>query len=142
MAPENQDVRWKQRFQSFRKAHGQLRKAVKIAQDRDLSELERQGLIKAFEFTYELSWNTMKDFLEDQGITDVTGPKPAIRKAFAADLIGDGETWMEMIQSRNRSSHTYNERIAGEIVTAIVERYASAFLKFAKRFRALERESS
>lgn len=142
MAPKNPDVRWKQRFQSFRKAHAQLRKAVKIAQDRDLSELERQGLIKAFEFTYELSWNTMKDFLEYQGVTNITGPRPAIRKAFAADLIEDGETWMEMIQSRNRSSHTYNEKIAEEIVTAVTERYALVFAKFEKRFRALETDSS
>jgi nucleotidyltransferase substrate binding protein (TIGR01987 family) len=136
---KNPDIRWKQRLQSFRKAFAQLANGVAIAKTRDLSELEKQGLIQAFEFTHELAWNTLKDFLESRGETGIYGSKDATRKAFAAGLIEDGETWMEMIQSRNRSSHTYNEAIANSIATAIVGGYVDAFEKFEERFLDLER---
>ena len=138
MAPQNADVRWKQRFHSFRKACAQLRRAVTIAKGRPLTELEEQGLIQAFEFTHELAWNTLKDYLEDRGATNIHGSKDATRQAFAVDLIEDGEVWMEMIQSRNRSSHTYNEKIADEIAGAIVVRYFDAFEKFELKFNELE----
>jgi nucleotidyltransferase substrate binding protein (TIGR01987 family) len=136
---KNPDIRWKQRLHSFRKAFGQLANAVEIAETRDLSELERQGLIQAFEFTHELAWNTLKDFLESRGETGIYGSKDATRKAFAAGLIEEGETWMEMIQSRNRSSHTYNEAIASSIAAAVTGEYFDAFTKFEERFLNLER---
>ena len=141
MAANNPDVRWKQRFQSFRKAFGQLARAVKSATERDLSDLEEQGLIQAFEFNHELAWNTLKDFLESRGETAIYGSKDATRKAFAAGLLENGETWMEMIQSRNRSSHTYNEVIANQIAEAIVSKYFDTFAKFEKRFLELEGNS-
>jgi nucleotidyltransferase substrate binding protein (TIGR01987 family) len=138
MPDTNPDVRWKQRFNSFRKAFGQLRKAVQTSQERDLSDLEKQGLIQAFEFNHELAWKTLKDFLESRGDTEIYGSKDATRKAFAAGLIEDGEIWMDMIQSRNRSSHTYNETIANEIAKAIVTEFFPVFAKFEKRFLELE----
>ena len=134
---KNPDIRWKQRLHSFRKAFEQLANAVEIAEARDLSELERQGLIQAFEFTHELAWNTLKDFLESRGETGIYGSKDATRKAFAAGLIEDGETWMEMIQSRNQSSHTYNEAIAKSITEAITGKYTGALANFQKRFTDL-----
>lgn len=138
LGAKNADVRWKQRFDSFRKAFLQLSKAVEIAKSRDLSELEKQGLIQAFEFTHELAWKTLKDFLESRGETGIYASKDATRKAFAAGLIEDGETWMEMIQSRNRSSHTYNEAIANGIAAAVTRGYADAFARFEERFLNLE----
>lgn len=69
---ENQDIRWQQRFDNFKKAFAQLDKAV---QQGDFNELERQGLIKAFEYSYELAWNTLRDFLINKGYTDVIGSK-------------------------------------------------------------------
>jgi nucleotidyltransferase substrate binding protein (TIGR01987 family) len=138
----NPDVRWKQRFHSFQKAFAQLRSAVTLAEARELSELERQGLIQAFEFTHELAWNAPKDFLQDRGTAGLHGSKDATRKAFAVGLIEDGECWMDMIQSRNRSSHTYNERIAEEIARAILASYFQQFAKFEERFLSLEREHS
>src|SRR5437764_9647399 len=110
--PQDPDVRWRQRFQSFRKALTVLRAAADLAKQKRLSELEQQGLIQAFEFTHELAWNTLKDFLESRGATNLYGSKDPTREAFAKGLIGNGEEWMAMIQSRNRSSHTYNENIA------------------------------
>jgi nucleotidyltransferase substrate binding protein (TIGR01987 family) len=89
----------------------------------DLSELEKQGLIKAFEYTYELGWNTLKDFLTYRGQTDIYGSRDAIRKAFTSKLINDGEGWMDMLQSRNKTSHTYNEETAEEITNAVLTRH-------------------
>jgi nucleotidyltransferase substrate binding protein (TIGR01987 family) len=136
---KNPDVRWIQRFHSFVKAFAQLSGAVKIAEERGLTELEKQGLIQSFEFTHELAWKTLKDFLENRGEAGIYGSKDATRKAFAAGLIDDGEIWMEMIQSRNRSSHTYNEAIANDIAEAIISSYFDSFEKFEKRFLVLEK---
>jgi nucleotidyltransferase substrate binding protein (TIGR01987 family) len=134
------DVRWRQRFQSFRKAFGQLARAAATAKERDLSELEQQGLIQAFEFTHELAWNTLKDFLESRGASRLYASKDATRESFAKGLIDDGEPWMEMIQSRNRTSHTYNEETANEIADAILSRYVPEFEKFIQKFSELEKE--
>jgi nucleotidyltransferase substrate binding protein (TIGR01987 family) len=139
LGAKNPDIRWKQRFHSFQKAFAQLTNAVQIAENRDLSELEKQGLIQAFEFTHELAWNTLKDFLESRGESGIYGSKDATRKAHAAGLIDAGEVWMDMIQSRNRSSQTYNEAIADSIAKGIVDEYFAAFAKFKERFLDLER---
>ena len=85
---ENQDVRWKQRFDNLKKAFFQLDKAVRQG---DFNELERQGLIKSFEYTYELAWNPMRDFLIQKGNTDLMGSKDTIRLAFQVNLIQDGD---------------------------------------------------
>ena len=137
--PENPDVRWRQRLQSFRKAFGQLSKAAAIASQRELSELEQQGLIKAFEFTHELAWNALKDFLESRGTMDLYGSRDATREGFAKGLIEDGEAWMAMIQSRNRTSHTYNQDTADEIANVILSGYVQEFEKFLRKFTELEK---
>jgi nucleotidyltransferase substrate binding protein (TIGR01987 family) len=136
--PQNADVRWRQRFHSFRKAFGQLSAASDLARQRKLSELEQQGLIQAFEFTHELAWNTLKDFLEAKGATNLYGSKDVTRDAFARGLIQNGGEWMAMIQSRNRSSHTYNEKTANEIAEAILNSFVSEFEKFRATFTQLE----
>ncbi|HEY8900758.1 MAG TPA: nucleotidyltransferase substrate binding protein [Chthoniobacterales bacterium] len=138
----NPDVRWRQRLQSFRKAFGQLDKAVDLAEERELTDLEQQGLIQAFEFTHELAWNVMKDFLESRGTGGIYGSKDATREAFAKGLIEDGEVWMEMIQSRNRTSHTYNEETAHQITDAIVASYRGEFADFLVTFTELEKEEA
>ena len=138
-AMKKQDVRWRQRFQNFNKAFGQLSGAGALAQQRPLSELEQQGLIQAFEFTHELAWNTLKDFLQERGAANLFGSKDATRQAFAAGLIENGEIWMAMIRSRNRTTHTYDQTTADEIARAIATRYLAEFGKFQKRFAELER---
>ncbi|MFL0683545.1 nucleotidyltransferase substrate binding protein (TIGR01987 family) [Algoriphagus aquaeductus] len=117
---ENMDVRWKQRLQNFKRAFIQLEKAVKTP---DLNELERQGLIKAFEFTYELAWTTLKDYLIDMGYTELMGSKDTFRQAFQLGLISDGEIWMEMVKSRNLTSHTYNQDTAESIEEDVITTY-------------------
>ena len=140
--PENPDIRWRQRLQSFRKAFAQLSKAAALAGERELSDLEQQGLIQAFEFTHELAWNTLKDFLEAHGASNLYGSKDVTREAFAKGLVGDGEAWMKMITSRNQTSHTYNEETADEIATAVTSEYTAQFKTLLDRFSELEKEAS
>ena len=124
----NQDVRWQQRFSNYKKALLHLDNAVELSEQRALSYLEKQGVIQAFEFTHELAWNVLKDYLQDQGNQNVKGSKDATREAFRVGLIADGEQWMAMIQSRNISSHTYDERTAEQLVNAIIEHYFALFV--------------
>ncbi len=130
------DIRWQQRFFNFRKALKQLERAIIIQNERELSELEKQGLIQAFEFTHELAWNVMKDFFEFQGNTAISGSRDATREAFNKGLIENGEAWMDMIKSRNKSSHTYNEEVAEEIVYQIIDAYYPSFREFYKEMES------
>lgn len=132
-----QDIRWHQRFSNFNKALSQLENAVSISNDRGLSDLEEQGLIQAFEFTHELAWKTIKDFVEDQGTVKIYGSKDATREAFQMGLITDGEGWMEMILSRNESSHTYNEKTADEISQKILNSYFQLLMTFKKKMEEI-----
>lgn len=123
-----QDVRWQQRFANYQKALRQLQGAVELSGQRELSPLEKQGVIQVFEFTHELAWNVLKDYLQDQGNQNVKGSKDATREAFKVELIADGERWMAMIQSRNVSSHTYDEHTADKLVEVIVAQYFPLFV--------------
>ena len=134
---ENLDIRWIQRFQNYRKALEQLRQAVQLSQSRELSNLENQGMIQAFEFTHEMAWNVMKDFSEYQGDSTVKGSRDATRSAFKLELIEDGEGWMDMLRSRNLTSHTYNENVAAEIVGDIIKRYFKLFEAFEQTMEQL-----
>lgn len=133
MESHDQDIRWMQRFQNYKKALLQLQKAVQISMERELTDLETQGLIQAFEFTHELAWNVMKDFSEYQGDTNIRGSRDATRAAFKIDLISDGEGWMDMIKSRNQTSHTYNKATADEIAEDILTRYFILFNAFEQK---------
>jgi nucleotidyltransferase substrate binding protein (TIGR01987 family) len=121
-------IRWLQRLESYRRALAALKRAVATAQARELSELEELGLIQAFEFTHELSWQLLKDVLVDQGITGISGSRDAVRESVRLELLPQGDElgWMAMIRSRNLTSHTYNPAIAREIALLIVEQYAPA----------------
>lgn len=131
------DIRWQQRLKNYQKALKHLETVVALSKERQLSDIEKQGLIKAFEFTFELAWNVMRDYFIYQGNVSITGSRDAIREAFKRELIIDGEGWMKMIISRNNSSHTYNEDVADEIVTDVVSRYFESFQEFNKRMQGL-----
>ncbi|HBG07616.1 MAG: nucleotidyltransferase [Geobacteraceae bacterium GWC2_58_44] len=133
----DQDVRWQQRFKYFQKALLQLTKGVELSQQRPLSDIEQQGLIKAFELTHELAWNVMKDYFEYQGNTSIMGSRDATREAFQRNMVTDGEGWMEMIKSRNMTSHTYNEEIADEISEKVISEYFHLFQQFHSRVQDL-----
>jgi nucleotidyltransferase substrate binding protein (TIGR01987 family) len=127
-----EDIRWKQRFENYLKALGQLQKFITKG---NLNELEEQGLIQAFEFTHELAWNVMKDYFEYQGNSSITGSRDATREAFQKGLIQDGAQWMEMIKSRNQSTHTYNESTANDIRDRILNYYFDLFVSFKDKMK-------
>jgi nucleotidyltransferase substrate binding protein (TIGR01987 family) len=127
---KDQHIRWKQRFANFIGALDNLTKAVALSQERELSNLEKQGLIQTFKFTHELAWKVMKDYFFDQGNNEITGARDAARMAFQNELIIDAEGWMDMIKSRNLSSHTYNDEVADEIAHKITDKYAGLFDAF------------
>lgn len=133
----SQDIRWHQRFQNFLKAYALLEIAIIQHNEEGLTELEEQGLIQRFEFTHELAWNVLKDYFEYQGNTQITGSRDATREAFKNGLIENGDGWMEMIQSRNKSSHTYNEETAKELVRSITVTYYELFAAFKDKMTSM-----
>lgn len=122
-----QDIRWQQRFYNYNRALVELGEAVELSQVRKLTKLESQGLIQVFEYTHELAWKTLKDFIEERGNSQIFGSKDATREAFALGLVNDGEVWMSMVNSRNQTSHTYDESTAQQIVTLILNGYYPQF---------------
>ena len=131
------DIRWIQCFDNYQRALQTLSRAVALSAERPLSELEQQGVIQVFEFTHELAWNMLKDFLEAQGIAGLIGSRDAIRTAFKNGLIQEGETWMEMIKARNLSSHTYQLELANRLAAEILQRFYPAFVALEQKMQEL-----
>lgn len=129
---ELQDVRWKQRFQNFEKAISHLDAAL-LLKDPDM--LQKAGIIQFFEMSYELAWNTIKDYLEEQGFVDVKTPRSAFKKAFEVGLIDDGHSWMELLHDRNLTSHAYDEEIASEIENLIHQKYFPLLIQLYKTLK-------
>ena len=98
--------------------------------DEILDEMIKEGLIQRFEYTHELAWNVMKDYAEYQGNPNIGGSRDASREAFQLKLVTNGHIWMDMITSRNKTSHTYNEETANEIYNKILKEYYTAFIEF------------
>jgi nucleotidyltransferase substrate binding protein (TIGR01987 family) len=134
-------IRWKQRFNNYRSALQTMRNAVALSEQRALSELEQQGLIQGFEFTHELAWNVLKDYLEEQGFVGIIGSKNATREAFKNGLIADGDAWMDMIKARNLTSHTYQTTIANGIAHDILTRFYPAFVALESSFSVLDSQT-
>lgn len=135
------EIRFVQRFNNFLKAFVQFEKAVKLAKSREFSDLEKQGLIQAFEYTHELAWNVLRDFLQADGAKEIYGSKSATREAFKVGLINDGEIWMEMVEDRNATVHTYNQDVSEKISVKIVKKYFDEFVLFKKKFEKLKEEA-
>ena len=142
-----QEVRWEQRFSNFVKALNKLSQAVNYIEQsvenekkEVLNEIIKEGLIQRFEYTHELAWNVMKDYAYYQGDGSVGGSRDATREAFQLKLVSDGKVWMDMIASRNKTSHTYNEDTADEIFSKILKDYYPAFLEFEKKMKELRKQ--
>lgn len=134
----NNDIRWHQRLGNYEKALVQLNKATALNEERKLSELEMQGLIHSFEFIHELAWNVIKDYFYYQGNNEIRGSRDATREAFKYELIKNGEIWMEMILSRNKTAHTYDEETAKEIVENILNNYGKEFNDFKNKMISIK----
>ena len=128
------DVRWKQRFQNFEKAYTLLDQALKHGPS-DLSLLEKEGVIQRFEYSFELAWKTLKDFLEEGGlvISPVT-PRQVLKEAFAAKVLAEGQVWIDMLDHRNLLSHAYDSTVFEEAVEAIAARYLPAMQELRQFF--------
>ena len=124
---QSPDIRWKQRFQNFDRAFVLLRDALENGPD-TLNQLEKEGVIQRFEFSFELAWKSLKDFMEHDGFVFATiTPRQVLKDAFAAKILPDGQVWIDMLDHRNLLSHTYNLSKFEEAVTAVHERYLAAF---------------
>ena len=122
------DIRWIQRFDNFKRSLKQLEQAFVWMEERELNDLEKQGVIQTFEYNYELAWNVIKDFYQYQGVTNIQGSRDAFRLAFKRGLISEGDIWMDMIKKRRLASHTYNQVVVVEIMDAIVDDYYHQFV--------------
>jgi len=119
------DVRWQQRFANFCRALEQLEM---FFEPPALNVREQQGLVKAFEYTYELGWNCLRDLLRSRGSSALLlGSRDAIREAFSTGLIDNGPVWMAMVNDRNLTSHIYNQSTAEAIIANITGDYLPAF---------------
>lgn len=124
---QNSDIRWKQRFENFDRAFVLLRDALERGPDA-LNQLEKEGVIQRFEFSFELAWKTLKDYMEEDGFVFATiTPRQVLKDAFAAKILPDGQVWIDMLDHRNLLSHTYNLVKFEEAVKAVHDRYLDAF---------------
>jgi len=132
----NEDIRWIQRFSNYRKALARLADAVALTEERKLSDLEQQGLIQGFEFTFDLAWKTLQDILRERNNPDATGgPNVIITYSLDYGYINDYEAWKAMKKSRDLTSHSYDEETADDIADKIVNKYHSLFIQLETRLQ-------
>jgi nucleotidyltransferase substrate binding protein (TIGR01987 family) len=121
-----EDIRWKQRFQNFDRAFLLLKDALKNG-PAGLSALEKEGVIQRFEYTFELAWKTLKDAMEEDGMTiSPLTPRQVLKDAFNAKILPDGQLWIDMLEHRNLLSHTYDAAVFEKVVNVIHQRYLKA----------------
>ncbi len=151
---EEQDSRWEQRFSNFKKAFAKLSETVHFVKDNyfverefdesrlsDSEQIVIEGLIKRFEYTHELAWNVMKDFIRGRRNTNIYGSRDATREAFQLELIQEGDVWMDMIKSHNKTVHSYDERVARKIFLAILGPNFPAFKLFEETMQKIQNGS-
>jgi len=122
------DIRWKQRFENFKLAFDTFNETLTAYSTDRKNIVYKLALIQAFEFTYELGWNLMKDYMELQGLADFEkSPRGVIKEAFNIEIIKNGEAWSDMIDTRNVLSHAYNEEKADIAIEKISNVYSKEF---------------
>ena len=139
MNTSSNPLRWLQRFQNFQQAVAKLKNYV--GQNK-LNELEQQGLIQAFEYTFELAWKTLQDLIILRGHKDIIGPRPVIEQCFKDQIIQDGQVWMEMLKDRNLTSHTYSQKITLEIVEHIQKKYLMSFIQVEEKLDQIQKSQN
>ena len=134
------DIRWVQRFDNYERAYNRLQEAIKLSEEKELSLLEKQGLIQAFEFTQELSWKLLKDYLEYQGYQNIRGSHDAFRESYRVGLIDDIKMWLNTIEALNYTTHAYDEDILEESYRIIIDDFATLFEDLLKTFIKLKEQ--
>lgn len=144
------DIRWRQRFSNYKKALNRLREAVVSVQELSNNpesslilnlDLLKEGLVQRFEFTHELAWKVMTDYLEYQGENDIKGSRDAFRKSLAIGLI-DSPLWIDSIKVRNITSHTYDEDIIDNLFNVIIDEYYPLMLEFDNRMTQIDQDEN
>jgi nucleotidyltransferase substrate binding protein (TIGR01987 family) len=131
------DIRWQQRFQNFERALRSLEEALAIEQP---DVVQRAGLIQFFEIAFELAWKLLKDYLEAQGFTEVKSPRAVLKQAFEVELIGDGHQWLQGLQDRNLTAHTYNEETAVLVENLVRQTYYPLLSQLHQTFSQLQEQ--
>ncbi len=121
-----QNLRWIERFENYQKAKENLTAAQEFVKENGITNIAIMALVQAFEITFELAWKTLKDYLEYNGIK-VTTPRETIKESFQNNIIQDGQIWIDMMESRNKTSHTYNVDFANQLANDILEKYIPQF---------------
>ena len=124
----DEKARWHYRFDNYKRAFNLLRQAMELKSEKSLSNLEIEGIIQRFEYTWELAWKTLKDYLESDGLVlEKITPKAVIVASIEAKIITDREVWMNALDDRNRMSHVYSDAAFAEVVENIEKKYLSLF---------------
>lgn len=134
--------RWEQKLDSYRKALCRLNEIVSYSKCHQLNEFEKDSVVKRFEYTHELAWKVMMSFckfVEPQ--TELFGSRDSTRWAFSKQLITEGQTWMNMIKSRNTTAHNYDGNVAEEIISDIKEEYLPLLMAFYDRMTSIKDNS-
>ena len=134
---QSKDIRWQQRFQNFERALRSLEEALAIAQP---DVVHRAGLIQFFEITFELAWKLLKDYLEAQGFVEVKSPRAVLKQAFEVELIAEGHQWLQGLQDRNLTTHTYNEETAVLVENLVRQTYYPLLSQLHQTFSQLSEE--
>ena len=119
------DSRWKQRFDNFEKAKNKMLKFHQLYVPDSKNEAYQLALIQSFEFTYELGWKMIKDYLKENGLNPLL-PREVLKEGFAYGVIDDGQTWIDMLEDRNLMSHSYDEKKASLAINHITQHYISS----------------
>ena len=127
-----QETRWIQRFENYQTALDNLDETVECINREGITKIYTMALVQAFEIAFELAWKTIKDYLEYSGIKTDT-PREAIKSAFSNNLIEDGKTWILMMETQNKTSHTYNQSFAKELANEILNDYTKELHKLATK---------
>jgi nucleotidyltransferase substrate binding protein (TIGR01987 family) len=128
-----EDIRWKQRLQNFEKALLFLEAALAKSEP---NPLEEAGIVQCYEFTFELAWKKLKDYLEAQGVP-AQFPREVLKESFAGNLLDDGDVWMDMLEKRNLMTHTYNETSARLALSLIRGGYTQQMRMLYNHFQML-----
>ena len=129
-----QNIRWVQRFENFEKASINLNETIECIKQNGINKIYTMALIQAYEIVFELAWKTMKDYLEFNGIITDT-PRETIKEAFSKNIISDGQIWIEMMEARNKTSHTYREEYAKSMCDDILNIYSKQINNLLKFFK-------
>lgn len=124
---------YRQKFKNYKNALNRLGEGISRFDETD--DLLRDGLIQRFEFTFELSWKTLKSIFEDEGLNGLNSPKTVLKEAYSAELIEDEELWLKMLKDRNSTTHIYSEKVAIEICNNIINKYYSGFKKLLEQIK-------